>query len=128
MQKKISLVSLHPIGEAQWSLCATCGAWLSLQLFEHILYTDIHTDKSQQILNNELIPTLRGVAQFFMEYVHVEVLQNENNENNNKNSENSSKLYVVHTGPTTSPENSYTIMNTNGEIGWLLVNLRVSLL
>lgn len=74
------------LGEAQWSLCVTCGAWLALQGFDHLTYKF-----DREALLDVMLPTLRGVAQFFSEYLYVDPLTG-----------------TTHTGPTTSPENSYT--------------------
>jgi hypothetical protein len=49
------------LGEAQWSLCVTCGAWLALQGFEHISF---HYNRS--ILLSVVLPSLRGIAEFFL--------------------------------------------------------------
>jgi hypothetical protein len=74
------------IGEAQWSLCVTCGAWLALQAFDHLAF---HFDRS--LLISVVLPSLRGIAEFFLEYMYVDPITGES-----------------HTGPTTSPENSYS--------------------
>jgi hypothetical protein len=74
------------IGEAQWSLCVTCGAWLALQAFDHLTF---HFDRS--LLLSVVLPSLRGTAEFFLEYMYVDPISGES-----------------HTGPTTSPENSYS--------------------
>jgi hypothetical protein len=73
-------------GEAQWSLCVTCGAWLALQAFDHLTF---HFDRS--LLLSVVLPSLRGIAEFFLEYMYVDPVTGES-----------------HTGPTTSPENSYS--------------------
>jgi hypothetical protein len=49
------------LGEAQWSLCVTCGAWLALQGFEHISF---HYNRS--VLLSVVLPSLRGIAEFFL--------------------------------------------------------------
>lgn len=85
---------------AEWSLCVTCGAWVSLQLWEHLVHASLDKKLQQQILVEELIPTLRGVIAFFMDYAYIE--------------QKDDGSYVVHTGPTTSPENSYAIVLNEG--------------
>lgn len=74
------------IGEAQWSLCVTCGAWLALQAFDHLTF---HFNRSLLLL--VVLPSLRGIAEFFLEYMYIDPFTGQ-----------------THTGPTTSPENSYT--------------------
>ena len=76
------------LGEAQWSLCVTCGAWLASHLWEHLTYS--YDDK---YVREDILPVFRGIAQFFLKYMW-------------KDSDG-----VMHTGPTTSPENSYPINN-----------------
>lgn len=82
----------EPLGELQWSLCVTCGAWLSTHLFEYLLFTE-QTEDTVSLMENDLIPLFRGLALFFKQHILVEYT-----------SEN--KVDIAHTGPTTSPENS----------------------
>jgi alpha-L-fucosidase 2 len=78
------------LGDLQWSLCVSCGAWISLHIFDHLSHKmDYH------MLVNINIPILRGVILFFKDYMW--------RDNNG----------VYHTGPTTSPENSYEIISNN---------------
>lgn len=82
-----------PYGDNQWALCVTCGAWAALAIWEHLI--------AQQITLSALVEvadTLRGVVLFFQEYMYRE----------EKGA--SEEGYVMHTGPTTSPENSYIIL------------------
>lgn len=102
------------LGEAQWSLCVTCGAWMALHLWEHIAYESISSDWSE-LLVSELLPTLRGVAQFFTEYMYREKINGGSGD-----SQQQSEMFIAHTGPTTSPENSYTISNGQNGITGLL--------
>lgn len=86
-------------GDNQWALCVTCGAWAALSIWEHLI--------TQQVTLSALvnvIDTLRGVVQFFKEYMYREDVS----------AEASSRTggYMMHTGPTTSPENSYIILLT----------------
>lgn len=78
------------LGDLQWSLCVSCGAWMALHIWDHLSYKmDYH------MLINVNIPILRGVILFFKEYMWQD------------------KNGVYHTGPTTSPENSYEILTNN---------------
>jgi alpha-L-fucosidase 2 len=76
------------IGEPQWSLCVTCGAWLALHIFDHLTF-----NFSKELLIEKNIPILRGIIHFFLEYFYKD------------------EYGFVHTGPTTSPENSYEVTN-----------------
>ena len=76
---------------------------MALHLWEHLLRKPL-TSQWYAVLIDELIPTLRGVALFFEQYMYVEGDVH--------------YVYTAHTGPTTSPENSYTITNgQNGIVG-----------
>lgn len=84
------------MADLQWSLCVTCGAWAASHLLDIFLYSDINSlDKDSLI---EVVEIYRGVADFFN--AHLFVLDND-------------QSTVLHTGPTTSPENSYTIISKN---------------
>lgn len=74
------------LGDLQWSLCVTCGAWLAAQAFDLSLYQAFDEDQAQRLLD-----ILRGVMVFFQSYLFI------------------GKEGVYHTGPTTSPENSFMI-------------------
>ena len=84
------------LGEAQWGLCITCGAWLALTLWEALLYEQ----KDDGIYNNDTILAIlkiyRGIVIFFSEYMFEDVATG-----------------MYHTGPTTSPENSYLLREKN---------------
>jgi alpha-L-fucosidase 2 len=107
-----------PMAEPVWSLCVTCGAWLSMHLWDAITYESTKTahldqtirsiqDKSLinvdealikrlSVVDNTIlkraIPIYRGIASFFLDYMWKD----------------SDGHY--HTGPTTSPENSYALI------------------
>ena len=60
--------SLNPIlfafvsqGEAKWSLCVTCGAWLALQGYDHLTFLF-----DREVLLSVVLPSLRGIASFFL--------------------------------------------------------------
>ena len=80
-----------PYGDNQWALCVTCGAWAALAIWEHMLITPMSVP-----LLVEVITVLRGIVKFFMEYMLREA--------------GADGGYTMHTGPTTSPENSYVIL------------------
>lgn len=52
---------LYETGEAQWSLCVTCGAWLALQGFDHLTFKF-----NREILLTVVLPSLKGIAEFFI--------------------------------------------------------------
>ena len=81
-------------------MCVTCGAWLAVQVWEKILYEEIDLDSVRYFLIDGLLPVFRGIATFFMQYI---VLLQSNEDNTT----------YAHTGPTTSPENSYEIKFTD---------------
>jgi hypothetical protein len=72
------------LGDLEWSLCVTCGAWLASYLFDHVVYTEYDPAFAQQ----HVLPVLQGAVSFFMEHVFIQD-------------------GTAHTGPTSSPENSY---------------------
>lgn len=81
-------------GDYHWALCVTCGAWASLSLWEYTTYLPMDDEHGHgDLLRNEALEALAGAIDFFMDYF-VE--------------DGEGKL---HTGPTTSPENSYLIKN-----------------
>ena len=75
------------LGDPQWSLCVTCGAWLSLSLWEYLVHSDPSSADIRRVFN-----IFRRNVLFFVDYIW----------------ENEASGYV-YTGPTTSPENSYRI-------------------
>lgn len=77
-------------GPVHWSLCVTCGAWTALSLWEHVSFTG-----DESTLHTHLLPAFKGIAEFFLDYMfRIDS--------------------VYHTGPTTSPENSYTVQDIHG--------------
>ena len=83
------------LGESRWSLCVTCGAWLALAAFDHLSYrrfedlatsssSDAFGNSSRALLLQVLLPALRGIANFFLEYLDLDEVTG-----------------VLHTGPTT---------------------------
>lgn len=112
----------HLHADGQWALCVTCGAWIGLHLWEAVLHEPIATMLINKIkavrtidgvfdldeLNHSidliqidesplyvLVRIFRGIALFFTEYFYI------------------SPDGAVHTGPTTSPENSYFTSKTD---------------
>lgn len=83
------------LGSPEWSLCATCGAWMALHLYEHMLFQPLRGDGSKDYIFNILLPILNGSVTFFTQYLY----QDANG--------------IYNTGPTTSPENSYEIVDKN---------------
>jgi hypothetical protein len=75
-------------------MCVTCGAWIAVQAWEHFLYSNFDNPATFSSLVHKLIPVLRGIALFFSEHMFSLPYRNDSN---------------MHTGPTTSPENSYEI-------------------
>lgn len=67
---------------------------MATHLWEHALHSSDRSDFER------IIPILRGVAEFFVEYMHKE-----------EGVSGDEALFVMHTGPTTSPENSYTVVS-----------------
>ena len=74
------------LGAYIWALCVTCGAWLALSMWDHLTY-----DLNILILQRDLLPVFRGIAEFFLSYFWE------------------SPDGSLHTGPTTSPETSYRV-------------------
>ena len=79
------------LGEAQWALCPTCGAWAALTLWEHIAHAPIASPSGKAALR-ELLESFAGITEFFRCYL-VE------------------KRGYLHSGPSTSPENSYILQS-----------------
>jgi alpha-L-fucosidase 2 len=82
----------------QWALCVTCGSWLALHLWDHLLYTEYSSPEYTSTMKT-LLPVYRSMAQFYLDYLF------EGPDGH------------VHTGPTTSPENSFAASTTNGRQG-----------
>ena len=51
-------------GGLMWNMCVTCGAWLSLHLWEQLMHS---FDAS--LLVQVLLPVYRSTARFFVEYM-----------------------------------------------------------
>ena len=83
-------------GEPYWSLCVTCGAWMALSMWEHLLFAPTSEWVSKNKLMSSVLQLLRGAAEFFTEYMFI-----------------AEDGFTHHTGPTTSPENSYILMHVN---------------
>jgi alpha-L-fucosidase 2 len=73
-------------GDLQWALCVTCGSWLALSLWDHMIYSTFSLDFTM----NTFLPIYRSIIDFYLCYL----FQGPDG--------------YVHTGPTTSPENSFT--------------------
>lgn len=78
-------------GGLEWSLCVTCGSWLALHLWDHLTYTKFSLD----YVLNIFFPVYRSMAIFYLDYLF---------EGPDRN---------IHTGPTTSPENSFIGKDTS---------------
>lgn len=51
------------LGDCQWALCVTCGAWVAVQAWEHAL----HISGTESIaIVTRLLPVLRGAVRFFL--------------------------------------------------------------
>lgn len=113
-------MDLSLYGDNQWALCVTCGAWAALQQWEHLLYTtntgNVCGGKDTTRVGAEanvddivrVLETLRGAVLFFKEYMFrindTDIIGN--------SVVGSTINYTMHTGPTTSPENSYILLMT----------------
>eukprot|EP01032_Pedospumella_encystans_P011336 gene11336-13183_t len=107
-------------GENQWALCVSCGAWAALQQWEHLLYTtntgNVCGGKDTTRVGDEaniddivrVLETLRGVILFFKEYM----FRIDGTDIIDGTTVGSTDNYTIHTGPTTSPENSYILLMT----------------
>ena len=73
------------LGDPQWAMCVTCGAWVSLHLLEAFRFR-----QDSAALVRDVLPILAGAVEFFLSYLTPQ-------------GPDSSLL----TGPTHSPENSY---------------------
>ena len=93
-------MNTSPYGDNQWALCVTCGAWSALTIWEHLLMGPVDSKSSNLHLLMRVITTFRGVANFFLEYMWEETTSSEKKHGN----------ITMHTGPTTSPENTYLVL------------------
>jgi hypothetical protein len=75
-------------GDMQWALCVTCGSWLALHLWDHLTYTPFD-DALVEYTMNTMFPIYRSMIKFYLEYLFE------------------GPDGYMHTGPTTSPENSF---------------------
>ncbi|RYY68846.1 hypothetical protein EON63_24360 [archaeon] len=92
-----------PMGEFQWALCDACGAWVSTHIYDQLLYLDLHTPQGYGVMMEQVLPVFRGLALFFVQYVLKEEI--------------GGKLVMTHTGPTTSPENSFRMKGMAMDMG-----------
>lgn len=76
-------------GDIKWAYCITCGAWAALSLWDHVAYAPAASPGYTKALE-ELLTSFQGIAKFFSAYL-VDVKG------------------VLNTGPSTSPENSYSL-------------------
>lgn len=83
-----------PSEDPSWGATNTCGAWISLHLWEHYLYTG---DKKYL---ERVYPIMRGAAQFLRSILI----------------EDTKSGYLV-TAPTTSPENGFYLNDEDAERG-----------
>lgn len=88
-----SSLSSFPNGDLQWSLCVTCGAWLSSHLFDFFLYNE---NSARSV--STMVSIFRGLIYFFQDYLfsHNDLIDGK-------------QQSITHSGPTTSPENSFLI-------------------
>jgi len=84
--------------ESYWVFCATCGVWAALQLFENLLYSRLDSTRAADIVDT--LSVLRGAVRFFQEYTFVDPSSG-----------------IRHTGPGTSPENSYLVFRNVTSVG-----------
>lgn len=73
-------------GDLQWALCVTCGSWIALYLWDYLLYSDFSLD----FTINTFLPIFSTMIEFYFNYLFL------------------GPDNYIHTGPTTSPENSYS--------------------
>ncbi|RZU39370.1 glycoside hydrolase family 95 protein [Edaphobacter modestus] len=72
-------------GDVGWGIFPTAGIWISLQLWDHYVFT-----KDTRFLQNTAFPVLHDAAEFFLSYMVTEPSHN----------------WLV-TGPSESPENAF---------------------
>lgn len=82
------------LGDAEWALCVSCGAWLAVTVFDQILF-----QKFNESVMNRMIPILQGAVNFFQSYLFLDTDG------------------TLNSGPSTSPENSYRIIFNTSNIG-----------
>eukprot|EP00605_Chrysophyceae_sp_TOSAG23-4_P002985 GSChrysophyteH1.ASY1.ANO1.3288.1 assembled CDS len=87
-------------GNPCWAYCVTCGAWASLSLWEHITYAPVGTATSNEALT-ELFLSFQGTAEFFLDHFTT--------------TRTASGEVEFHMGPSGSPENSYTMVDSGGQ-------------
>jgi hypothetical protein len=75
------------LGDPQWAMCVTCGAWVSLHVLEAFRFRE-----DRAALVQDILPILAGAVEFFLSYL-------------TPHGPDGSLL----TGPTHSPENSYEL-------------------
>lgn len=76
-------------GDLKWAYCVSCGAWAALSLWDHVSFADA-ASPSYALAMAELLTSFQGIAAFFTDYM-------------------TDVGGTRHTGPTTSPENSYSV-------------------
>lgn len=86
--------STDVLGATHWAFCVTCGAWTALLLWEHVLSRGFD---GKGELEGRVVHWFRGLVLFFRHYLWEED-------------------GVVHSGPSTSPENSYEVVE-NDKLG-----------
>ncbi|RYY75955.1 hypothetical protein EON63_18865 [archaeon] len=91
------------------ALCEACGAWLATHVFDYLLYIDLGQFKSFMMLKDQILPIFRGLALFFVEHVVQE--------------KDGDKLYMTHTGPTTSPENVFKLAGKSAYVNMHLCSM-----
>ena len=96
--------------DIQWSDCITCGAWMSEWLWEDYLYTGNKTT-----LREVLIPVYYGISSFFMG--HMFSLPGDRDKDGD----------VLYTGPSHSPENSYTVIKEGNISSTHVLSLRYAI-
>ena len=89
-----------------WAMCVSCGAWAALSLFDHVSFAGI-AQESARLAQEELLLSFQGVAEFFLDYMVV-------------------AKGVLHTGPTTSPENTYSTVRMSSSRERILAQLALS--
>jgi alpha-L-fucosidase 2 len=59
-------MTAHLLGDPQWGLCVTCGAWMALHAWDYVLYNGVSaTDEDMKVLKDTVVPVLRGALLFF---------------------------------------------------------------
>ena len=109
-----STLTSFPNGDMQWALCVTCGAWMANHLFDYFMFQSMNvngefhtgTDTEFVVVSKRVLPIYRGILLFFRDYLFKSSVTGKDREEEGD--------YLVHSGPTTSPENSY-LLKLNGE-------------